>query len=207
LSGRWSGWRRGLAIRRTVAAALVLLAVVLALRPAAGPPVARVVIARADLAPGTVLGPVDVELRPVDTAVVPKGAVADVGAVLGRRPDGPVRTGEILTDVRLVGREAAIAAAGTADAAGVPVRLADAAVAVLLRPGAQIDVVGAGPASAPGDAGEPAIVLAERAVVLDVLPATERTGAGPVVLVALPGPVAARVAAATLGQEVTVTLR
>ena len=202
------GWRRALLARRVAAGLLAVLAVVLALRPVAVPS-GRVLVARHDVAPGVALTAGDVEVRPVGTAVVPAGALADPAQATGRRPVGPVRAGEALTDVRLVGAAAAVAAAGTPDAAGVPVRLADAAVAALLRPGVTVDVVGA-PGAGPGGTASGAagaVVLASGAVVLDVLPAAERTGGGPVVVLALPGPVAARVAAATLGQEVTVTLR
>ena len=56
-------------------------------------------------------------------------------------------------------------------------------------------------------AAEPA-VLAPGAVVLAVLPAPERTaGSAPVVVVALPSALAARVATVSLREEVTVTLR
>ena len=64
-----------------------------------------------------------------------------------------------------------------------------------------VDVVGGPRAGRDGGA-----ILAPGARVLAVLPG-ESSSSGPVVLVALPGPVAARVAAATIGQDVTVTLR
>lgn len=215
---RWPAWRRRLALRRTAAGALFVVAVVLALRPGAPPPEGRIVVLRADAAPGATFGPADLEVRAVPLGSIPVGAVAEPADAVGRRPVGPVRAGEALTDVRLVGSEAAVAAVGTPDAAGVPVRLADPAVAGLLRPGTTVDVVGgaepgradlgaAGPAGTEGDPAAGSPLLAARAVVLDVLPAAERGGTGPVVVLALPGPVAARVAAATLGREVTVTLR
>ncbi|GAA4894823.1 hypothetical protein [Actinomycetospora straminea] len=133
---------------------------------------------------------------------------------------GGVRAGEALTDVRLLGPVAAVVAAGVPDAAGVPVRLADAGVAALLTPGTRVDLVAAGAADGvvsepvggtdgadPPAYAEPA-VLAPGAVVLAVLPAPERTaGAAPVVVVALPGELAARVATVSLREEVTVTLR
>lgn len=217
---RWThGWRRAVALRRAAAAVLVVLAVVLAARPAAAPPTGRVVIARHDLAPGVALGPGDVEVRAVPDDAVPGGALPAAEPALGRTTVGPVRAGEVLTDVRFVGPEAAVVAAGTPDAAGVPLRLADPAVAGLVHPGARVDIVGAGGVGTGAGGGGPgagapaaatdgsAVLLASGAVVLGVLPAVERTATGPVVVVALPGPDAARVAAATLGREVTVTLR
>jgi Flp pilus assembly protein CpaB len=216
------GWRRAVALRRLAAGVLVLVAAVLTVAGAAAPSVAGapVVLARRDLAPGTAVGPDDVGVgsRPPET--VPAGVLTAVGDAVGRRPVGPVRAGEVLTDVRLVGPESARAAAGTADAAGVPLRLADPAVAALVRPGALVDVVGGagvggagvggagGGGAGVGGAGDRAgTVLTRGARVLTVLPGEERSASPPLVLVALPGPEAARVAAATVGQEVTLTLR
>jgi pilus assembly protein CpaB len=197
------------ALRRLAAALLVAVAVVLAVAGAASPSVVGtpVVVARRDLAPGSALGPDDVGVvsRPPDG--VPADALAVVGDAVGRHPVGPVRAGEVLTDVRLVGPEAARAAVGVPDAAGVPLRLADPAVAALVRAGALVDVVGGAGVVGGGVRGEGGVVLARGARVLTVLPAAERTASAPLVLVALPGPDAARVAAATVGQEVTLTLR
>ncbi|NMO90853.1 SAF domain-containing protein [Actinomycetospora sp. TBRC 11914] len=205
---RWArlprGWRRAVALRRLAAAVLVVVAVVLAVVGAAAPAVSGVPVLRArhDLAPGAAVGPDDVEVvaRPPDA--VPAGALRAVDDVVGRHLVGPVRPGEVLTDVRLVGPEAAREAVGMADAAGVPLRLADPAVAALVRAGALVDVVGGA-----GVGGGGGVVLARGARVLTVLPGEERSASPPLVLVALPGPEAARVAAATVGQDVTLTLR
>jgi Flp pilus assembly protein CpaB len=205
------GWRRAVALRRLAAALLVAVAAVLAVAGAASPSVVGtpVVVARRDLAPGAAVGPDDVAVvaRPPDG--VPAGALGAVGDAVGRHPVGPVRPGEVLTDVRLVGPEAARAAVGVPDAAGVPLRLADPAVAALVRAGALVDVVGGAGVGGGGGVrgGGGGVVLARGARVLTVLPGEERTASAPLVLVALPGPDAARVAAATVGQEVTLTLR
>jgi pilus assembly protein CpaB len=192
------------ALRRLAAGLLLVLAAVLAVAGVASPSVAGVpvVVARRDLVPGAAVGPDDVGVVPRPPAVVPVGALRETGDVVGRRPVGPVRAGEVLTDVRLVGPDAARLAVGAVDAAGVPLRLADPAVAALVRPGALVDVVGGA-----GVGGGDGVVLATGARVLTVLPGEERTASAPLVLVALPGPEAARVAAATVGQEVTLTLR
>ncbi len=217
---RWwpaAGWRRAVAARRTVAGALVLLAAALAMTPSVAPTGTPVLVAVHDLAPGTPVAREDLAVRLLPAGTVPAGALADPAAVAGRRLVGGVRAGETLTDVRLLGPAAAVAAVGGPDAAGVPLRLADPAVAALLAPGARVDVVGA-PTRSPGtpvaDAAAPApaasaapAVLAAGAVVLAVLPAPDRTSGGPVVLVALPAPLAARVATVSLAEEVTVTLR
>jgi pilus assembly protein CpaB len=207
------------ALRRLAAAVLVAVAAVLAVAGAASPSVAGtpVVVARRDLAPGAALGPDDVGVVARPPQGVPVGALSIVGDAVGRHPVGPVRAGEVLTDVRLVGPEAVRAAVGVPDAAGVPLRLADPAVAALLRAGALVDVVGGAGVGGDGVGGAGVggggvgggggVVLARGARVLTVLPGEERTASAPLVLVALPGPDAARVAAATVGQEVTLTLR
>jgi Flp pilus assembly protein CpaB len=208
------------ALRRAAAGLLVVLAVGFLAAPSALPPGTPVLVAARDLAPGVALGPADVVVRSVPGELVPGGALAEPAAVTGRQVVGGVRAGEALTDVRLLGPVAAVAAVGVPDAAGVPVRLADAGVAALLTPGTRVDLVAAGAAGAAGADGSgttagagtvpdaaPA-VLAPGAVVLAVLPAPARTAnAAPVVVVALPGAVAARVATVSLREEVTVTLR
>ncbi|MHC1559529.1 SAF domain-containing protein [Actinomycetospora sp. C-140] len=208
------GWRRVVALRRAAAVLLVVLAAVLLAAPAAAPAGTPVLVAARDLAAGVALGPGDVTVRLLPDELVPAGALREPGAVTGRQVVGGVRAGETLTDVRLLGALAAVAAAGVPDAAGVPVRLADAGVAALLTPGTRVDLVaagdqhGAGEPSAPQDVPGVPTVLAPGAVVLAVLPAPERTAAAaPVVVVALPAELAARVATTSLREEVTVTLR
>lgn len=219
-------------MRRAAAGLLVALAVALLAAPDVAPTGTPVLVAARDLAPGVALGPADVAVRTVPPELVPMGALEEPGSVTGRQVVGGVRAGETITDVRLLGPLAAVAAIGVPDAAGVPVRLADAGVAALLTPGTRVDLVAAGTAGAagavgaastdrtgsvgpldtgaldtgPADAG-PA-VLAPGAVVLAVLPPPERTsGAAPVVVVALPPALAAQVATVSLREEVTVTLR
>jgi Flp pilus assembly protein CpaB len=195
------------ALRRAAAGLLVVLALGLLAAPSVAPAGTPVLVAARDLAPGVALGPADVAVRLLPGELVPAGAFAEPGAVAGRQVVGGVRAGEALTDVRLLGPVAAVAAAGVPDAAGVPVRLADAGVAALLTPGTRVDLVAAGADDAGAVAADPAL-LAPGAVVLAVLPAPERTaGSAPVVVVALPSALAARVATVSLREEVTVTLR
>lgn len=199
-----------MALRRGAAGLLLVLALGLLAAPSVAPAGTPVLVAARDLAPGVALGPADVAVRLLPGELVPAGAFAEPGAVAGRQVVGGVRAGEALTDVRLLGPVAAVAAAGVSDAAGVPVRLADAGVAALLTPGTRVDLVAAGAGDAgavPADPADPAL-LAPGAVVLAVLPAPERTaGSAPVVVVALPAALAARVATVSLREEVTVTLR
>ena len=86
----------------------------------------------------------------------------------------------------------------------VAIRLADAAVADLIRSGDIVDVLAA--ATATG-AGAPR-VIATGAVVVLVPPGSSRATAadGRILLVALPAPAAQRVAATSLAETLTVTL-
>jgi len=135
--------------------------------------------------------------------VVPDGVAQTPAAVLGRMLAAPVRRGEALTDVRLTGSELARAVTRTPDTVSVPLRLADPAVAVLLHPGAAVDVVTV------GETQDEPVVLARGAQVLAVLEAGTRTGGheGRLVLIALDSVAAIRVAAASISQRLTVTLR
>jgi Flp pilus assembly protein CpaB len=201
---RGLGWRRVVLARRLLAGVLVVTAVVLALHePGGGPATAPVLVAAHDLAPGSALHAPDVQLRRWPSNLVPAGALTGVDQVEGRVLAGAANRGEPLTVPRLAGPELAKLASGRADAASVPIRLADAEVAGLLGPGRRVDVVTVGERS------DQPTVLASAAVVLAVLPAETKSlgGHGRLVLVAVPRAAATRLAAATLGQEVTVTLR
>ncbi|GEL18754.1 SAF domain-containing protein [Pseudonocardia asaccharolytica] len=201
------GWRRMLLLRRAAAAVLAGFALVLALIPRAAPSGTTVLVAARDLGPGATLAPADLAIRNWPADLVPAGALRAPAAADGRVLAGAARAGEPLTDLRLAGPALAARAVGTSDAVSVPVRLADPGVAGLLAPGRAVDVVTTGPT-----ADEP-LVLASGAVVLAVLPADADPGIGAgaargrLVLVALPHPIATRVAAASLAQPVALTLR
>lgn len=196
-------WARTTAARRLVAAALVVLAAVAALRDDPGGRQADVLVAGRDLVPGTQLTTADVVVEKRAAETIPDGAVADLEATAGATLAGPVRRGEMLTDVRLLSPRLAEATAGP-DARIVPLTLADAAVLDLLRPGDVIDVVAAAP-----DADTKASLIATGAIV--VLVSAETTGligggGNRVVLVALPAAAARTVAAAALVDAIGVTL-
>ncbi|MQA15942.1 MAG: flagellar biosynthesis protein FlgA [Pseudonocardiaceae bacterium] len=198
-----SGWSRTVLLRRAAAGLLVGLAAVLALSPQAGSsPGVEVVVAARDLAPGTVLDRAAVTLQALPEGTAPDGAMPTVDSVTGRMLAAPLRRGEPITDVRLAGAELARSASADPDAVGVPLRLSDPDVAALLHPGATVDVVTLGE-----QRGQP-VVLASGATVLVVLDTTRSpAGEGSLVLVALPPTAATRVAAASLSQPVTVTVR
>lgn len=135
--------RTVLARRRTLAAvcaALAVLAGIQAARPADHATVPVTVAAR-DLASGTVLTADDVVVTRLPVGSAPKGL--DPHAV-GRTLAAPIRQGEPVTDVRLVGP--ALVAAYPSRVA-LPVRIADADAVGLLRVGNRVDLVAADPRS------------------------------------------------------------
>jgi hypothetical protein len=194
---RWTDRRRGgrlpRNLRRGAAAALVLTAALLLLvptRPAAGHPV---VVAAADLPVGAVLAAPDL----VNSTVLdpPDGALTDPGPAVGRTLAGPVRRGEVLTDVRLVDPVGPQPGPGRV---AVPIRPADPAVSELLRPGMHVAVV-----AVADDGG--ATMLVPDAVVLLIPPADGRRDQVPPVVLAVPADTADGVVAA--GLTGTVALR
>jgi pilus assembly protein CpaB len=201
---RGSGWRRTVLLRRTVAGLLAALALVLTLIPEEDPGTA-VVVASRDLASGTALTAADVAVAAWPAPLVPTGALRTPQEAGGRVLAGAARAGEPLTDVRLTGRESAARLTGRPDDAAVPVRLPDPDVAGLLGPGSRVDVVTPGQ-----DDGRPVVLAADAAVLTVLAGEPDRPGQaarGRLVLVALPRSEAARVAAATLSEQVAVTLR
>ncbi|CAI9399129.1 SAF domain-containing protein [Nocardioides sp. T2.26MG-1] len=133
--------RAVLARRRLLAALLTAVAVATGIHAAAAPPPATVdvVVAARDLPSGTVLGPDDLRVVGFAPGSVPVGAADDA---TGRTLAAPVRAGEPVTDVRVVGPALTDGYPGLT---GVPVRLPDAGMADLLRVGDVVDLVSADP--------------------------------------------------------------
>jgi Flp pilus assembly protein CpaB len=196
-------WSRTVLARRIAAAGLVVLAGVAALRPNPGGDRAEVVVAARDLGPGAALTPDDLRLEKRLAATIPEGSQADLGVVVGSTLAGPTRRGEVLTDVRLLGRRLAESAAGP-NARIVPVRPADSALTDLVRPGDVVDVVAA---SDTGSRAHPRVVATDAVVVLvSAKQKAQTANSDRVVLVALPAASANAVAGAALVQTVTLTL-
>lgn len=168
-------------LRKALACLLALLAAAGVLWPTADPP--QAVVTARDVAAGVPLTEADLRLVAMPSAR-PDGVLDSVQTAVGRALASAARAGEPLTDFRLV----------TADpeAVSVAVRLADAGVADLLRPGSRVDVIG--PA---------AEVLAENATVVAVREAKPDR----LVVITLARRSATRVAAVSLEQPVAVTLR
>ncbi|MER2242915.1 SAF domain-containing protein, partial [Rhodococcus sp. (in: high G+C Gram-positive bacteria)] len=161
----------------------------------------------------------DVEIREIDSKQLPEGVVSDTGLVVGRTVAGPIRTGETVTDVRVLSPRLAGLSVGTDDARIVPVRLADAAVADMLRSGDVVDVLTVGPDTSRTDTSHPdtpnesiadkapQILAAGAVVALVTKSESTRNQQEQVILLALPTPAANVVAAASLSNAITVTFR
>jgi Flp pilus assembly protein CpaB len=196
-------WSRTVLARRIAAAGLVVLAGVAALRPNPDGERAQVVVAARDLSPGAALTADDLRLEKRLTPTIPDGSQSDIDTIVGSTLAGPTRRGEVLTDVRLLGRRLAESAAGP-DARLVPVHPVDIALADLVRPGDLVDIVAA---SETNSAAAARVVATDAIVVL--VTAKQKAQAATserVVLVALPAASANAVAGAALTQTVTLTL-
>ena len=196
-------WSRTLLARRIAAAGLVVLAGVAALRPDPDGQRAPVVVAAHDLSPGAALSADDLLIEKRLIPTIPDGAQSEIDTIVGSTLAGPARRGEVLTDVRLLGRRLAESAAGPS-ARIVPVHPVDSALTDLVRPGDVVDVVAASQTSPPSAAR----VIATGAIVVLVSAKQKAQAANNdrVVLVALPAASANAVAGAALGQTVTLTL-
>lgn len=165
LHARIALWR----LRHLLLIAVVLTAAWFLARSliAPSPPTVPVVMTAQDVAAGVALTRADLRVVHLPPSAAPDRpmSVADaVGAVpVVALPPGVPVLPDLLGQDRFDRRPPP----GTVT---VPVRLADPAVAALLRPGDRIDVVAQGPEA------ERAVVLARRAVVLDLVPDEGDTG-------------------------------
>jgi Flp pilus assembly protein CpaB len=199
-------WTRTATARRVTAAALVLLAGLAALRPDPADGRADVIVFSHDLAPGVELTAADLRVESRSAPTIPDGHLSDPATLVGATLAGPARRGEVITDVRLLSPRLSEATAGP-DARVVPLRLADAALLDLVRPGDVVDVLAAD-ATTPGADDHPPRVVATNAVVVLVSDGLSAPGRGDdrVVLVALPANSANEVAGASLTRAITLTL-
>jgi Flp pilus assembly protein CpaB len=152
-----AGWMRDLRRaatwhRRLLVAGLLAASVAFAIDAVSPSPprTVSVLVAAKDLAAGTRLQPGDVRRKNVSPASLPDGALRATASAAGRTLDAPVRNGEVLTDVRLLGRTSLDSYGDGLVAA--PVRIADAASVRLVTAGDIVDVLAAGPgANDPAD--------------------------------------------------------
>jgi Flp pilus assembly protein CpaB len=197
-------WRRRIRRhRRPLTAVLAGLCLVTGLRSLAPPAPASsaVLVAARDLAGGVRLTGSDLSLARLPPSAVPSGALVEEAA-LGRTLAAPMRRGEPVTDVRLLGP-------GLADALGpglveTPVRLADPAMAALLHAGDRVDVLAA-PAD-PGNGGATTVAAADVRVLAVPVPGDDAAGLtqGALVVLATSRRTALVLAAAAVGDRLSV---
>jgi Flp pilus assembly protein CpaB len=135
--------RAVLARRRLLAALLAGVAVAAGVQAATAPPppAVGVLTAARDLPAGAVIAVDDLVTVDFVPGSVPSGVARDV---VGKTLAAPVRRGEPVTDVRLVGPALT---AGDPELTAVPVRLPDAGMVALLEVGDRIDLIGTDPQS------------------------------------------------------------
>ena len=199
-----------------------------------GPPSRPVLAAARDLAAGAALGPDDVAAVRVPADAVPSGALTPGNWTEGQLLTGPVRRGEVLTDVRMLGPDlldALAASSSGSDQHGVelvatPVRLADPGVTGLLRTGQLVDVLAAAapqldpisgdavPAGGAGFGFGSARVVAAAVRVIAVpapddgdLLGTAQGSDGPLIVLATTSATAATLAAAATSARLSVVIR
>lgn len=197
--------------RRLLAAGLAAGAMAVGLHALAPAPSASVAVVAAahDLAGGTRLRAADLRVVQLAPDVVPTGVLTIERTAVGRVLAAPVRSGEPLTDLRLVG--AALVRGSAGDVVAAPVRFADAQAVRLLGAGDVIDVVAASTLDPSGTGPVTARVVARRAHVLAVPASSDQAGLGAgtdgaLVVLALDRDTTTRVAAAAASGRLSFTL-
>lgn len=193
--------RRTLLVRRRLLAGVLAasaVAVGLQATSPASPSTRTVVVAARDLPGGTVLRGADLTTAELSPGAVPHGVV-EGGDALGRTTAAPLRSGEVVTDVRLVSGDLL---AGYPGDVAAPVRIADAGSVALLRVGDRVDVLAADPQGGTG-----AVVVAERAPVV-ALPRSQQSTLAPggLVVLAVDSATAAELAAAGVSHYLSLVL-
>jgi pilus assembly protein CpaB len=194
--------------RRLIAALCAGIAV-LATAAAVTPPSPRTVAvwaAARDLSGGSPLGPRDLRALALPAASVPDGALRTGAQVVGRLLAAPVRRGEPITDVRLLG-QSLLTALPEPGLVAVPIRVADgSAAAALVQAGDVVDVLAVADPTG-GGTGRPMTVAAG----VRVLAVPARTSAagdgGGLVVVAVDRAQAATLARASAGSRLSLALR
>ena len=203
---RVAGWHRRL-LAGAFAAASVALGLE-ALEPSP-PPSVRILAAATDLPAGATLSPADLTTSALSPEAVPAGAFHPGDPVSGRVLAAPLRAGEPLTDVRLVGT--ALLRTYGQDTVAAPVRIADADAVRLLSPGDRVDVLAAAGTSWGRQSDPvltPAVTVAHAVPVLTV--AGRRGGGmsdGALVVLATSPTVAEQLAGAAVSARLSVVVR
>ena len=191
--------------RRRLAAGFLAIAVLAGLRALTPSPAPTVTVwaAAHDLGGGRPLAADDLVRLALPSAAVPSGALRSGTRVLGRLLAAPVRRGEPLTDVRLLG-PSLLAALPEQGLVAIPIRVADgSAAAAVVKPGDLVDVLATSD-SAQG-AGRPTTV-ASRVRVLTVPGNGDSSDGGGLVVLAATRDQAAALAQASATTRLSVTI-
>lgn len=160
----------------------------------------------------------DLHTVALDPAARPATAVITAEDALGRALAGPMSAGEMLLSTRVVGP--GLLGANSHGEVAMPVRIEDAAEVSFLRPGDRVDVLAANRGGATGEAAETsAVTVARHARVLAVpgrageeQPSgplgggSQASGAGSVLVVAVPTRIASIIAGAAARARLSVVL-
>jgi len=192
--------------RRLVAAALLAVAALAGLKGVTPKPLPTVTVwaAAHDLSGGRPLVVSDLTRLALPVAAVPAGALRPTARLVGRLLAAPVRRGEPLTDVRLLG-PSLLATLPTPGLVAIPIRVADgSAAAAVVKAGDLVDVLEVADPSTGGP--RRPLTVATRVPVLTVPgPGDSTDGGGLVVLAATPTQAAA-LAQASAGARLTLTI-
>jgi pilus assembly protein CpaB len=194
--------------RRLMSAGLVAIATLAALHAArpAPPATTLVWVAARDLSGGAPLSRTDVRAVRLPLSAAPSGALRDATALVGHLLAAPVRRGEPITDVRLLGQPL-LSALSDPGLVAVPVRVADgSAAAALVRAGDLVDVLAA---SDPTDGSGAMPVVVARAVRVLAVPGRDVTAGdgGGLVVVAVDRAQAGTLARASVSAHLSLALR
>jgi SAF domain len=136
-----------------------------------GPATVTVVKARSQLPGGWLISGSDLVLDRVVASDVPEGGLTDPKELVGKTLAAPVAQNQMMTLLNVTSARTSVPPGHVI----APMRLSDAALTALLRPGDIVDVVAADP-----EAGEPATVVASNVRVVTVPEApNDRAGPGP----------------------------
>lgn len=191
--------------RRLLAAGFAAAAVAGGLHTASPPPpdTTDVIVAATDLPAGAPLQVDQLDTVAMPDDLVPKGALTNHAAATGELLAGPVRSGEPLTDLSLVG--APLVEGYGPGRVAAPVRIADAGAVALLDTGDHIDVLAADPRGA----AETAVVAAGAPVVVvpDAGKTATRSGSGALVVIAVMPETAKKLSQAAVVGPLSVAIR
>lgn len=195
---RAASWhRRKLAVLAAVATVLTGIS---AAAPE-GPAMITVVKARSQLPGGTVVSAADLVLDRVAAADVPEGALTDPDGLIGKTLAAPVAENQMLTPLTALAARTSVSPGHVI----APLRLADAALGALLKPGDVVDVIAAN-----NDAQQAVVVAAGARVVTIPDPPDERAGPSPdgaLVLIEVDAQTASAVAQAAASATLSVIWR